>query len=69
MEVIVIFDRPLILVVNLADKLQEFVIVNDLQEVIGLKQASGYNWHLHIPANRLGELKDVKSVFVNVLDK
>ena len=49
-EVVMVFDTAFVFVVDLNDKLQEFVIVDKLEQIVHFENACRHERHLHIPA-------------------
>jgi len=68
MKIIMIFNRPFVFIVNLHNELQEFMIINDLQEIIGLKQRGRHEWHLHVPSDTLRKVKYIKLITMNIIE-
>lgn len=68
MKIIMIFNRPFVFIVNLHNELQEFMVVNDLQKIIRLKQCSGHKWHLHVPSDIFGKVKYIELVTMNIIE-
>lgn len=64
-----VFDAALVLVVNLNDECEEFVVIDDLQEVVALEERGGHERHLHIASNGPREFEDVELKRVNLLVK
>ena len=59
-QVVVVLHRSLVLVVDLHEKLKEFVVVHRLKQVVLLQQRSCHEGHLHIAPNCLREIEDVE---------
>ena len=55
-----VLNRPLVLVVDLDEKLQEFMVIYRLKEIVLLQQSRCHERHLHIAPNCLREIKDVE---------
>ena len=66
-QIVVVLDASLVLVVDLHDELEELVVVNHLMQIVLFEQRSRHKWHLHVPADRLREVKDVERERVNAL--
>jgi recombinational DNA repair protein RecR len=60
MKIIVVLNRSSVLVVDLGNKLEELVMINSLKQVIVLEQRRCHKGHLHVAANRFGELENVE---------
>lgn len=69
MEIIVVFNRPFVLVVDLHEELKEFVVINGLKQVVLLEQRCSHKRHLHVSTNCLGELKDVEVIGINSIEE
>ena len=66
-EVIMIFNRSLIFVIDLREELQKLVIVYCLQKIILLKQRSRHKRQLIVSPHTFGEFKNVKVVWVHAI--
>lgn len=67
MEVIMVVYILVVFIVDLAEKLDKFGLVNMLEEVILLHEGGGKKWHLHISTDGPGKLKYVEFEWVYVL--
>ena len=67
-QVVVVLHRSLVLVVDLHEELQEFVVVHRLKQIVLLQYRSCHEGHLHIAPNSLREIEDVevKGVYFEV---
>ena len=66
-QVIVVLDAALVLVVDLNDERQEFVVIDNLEQIVELEEWSGHEWHLHVTTDRLREIEYVEGERVDAL--
>ena len=60
MEIIMILNAPLILVIDLCSEILEYLEVNCLIKIISHQQRTCYEWHLHLPADRVDKFEQIE---------
>ena len=67
MQVIVVWNRALVFVINLTKEKQELLVVDQVAQVVLSQKCGGYEGHLHLPTHLTLELKNVELEAVNSL--
>ena len=60
MKVVVVLYRSLILIVNLNDKLKKLIAIDNMIQIILLKQSYCHERHLQLTADDLGEIEKIE---------
>ena len=67
MQIVVVLNAALVLVVDLDDKREELVVIDDLEQIVELEDRCCHEWHLHVAADRLRKIEYVEGERVNAL--
>ena len=67
MQIVVVLNAALVLVVDLDDKREELVVIDNLEQIVELEDRCGHEWHLHVAADRLRKIEYVEGERVNAL--
>ena len=59
-KVVVVLHRPLILIVNLDDKLKKLIAIDNMIQIILLKQSYCHERHLQLTTDDLGEIEKIE---------
>ena len=60
MKVVVVLHRPLILIVNLDDKLKKLIAIDNMMQIVLLNQSHCHERHLQLTADDLGEIEKIE---------